>query len=82
MLQAARGESIDTVIIKTLGVIRAWQGRGLGAWMVDRTFVEARALGYRRGIFALMHEDNASRRLGRGVMRDMRRYTLFSRRLS
>jgi len=81
MLQAARHVPIDTVILKTIGVVPAQQGRGLGNWITDFTFVTARKLGFRRAIFALMHEDNASRRLGRGRMRDIRRYTLFARRL-
>ncbi|KPK52557.1 MAG: hypothetical protein AMS22_08915 [Thiotrichales bacterium SG8_50] len=81
MLQAARGIPVDTVILKTIGVLPAQQGRGLGNWMTDFTFVAARKLGFRRAIFALIHETNVSRRLGRGQMRDIRRYTLFARHL-
>jgi len=81
MLQAARHVQVDAVVLKTIGVVPAQQGRGLGNWITDFTFVTARRLGFRRAIFALMHEDNASRRLGRGRMRDIRRYTLFARRL-
>ncbi len=80
-MQAARGAPIDTVILKTLGVVRSRQGQGLGNWMVDTLLLHARALGVRRGIVALMHESNASRKLGRGMMHDIRRYTLFARRL-
>jgi GNAT superfamily N-acetyltransferase len=80
MLQAARNVALDTVILKTMGVLPAQQGRGLGNWMTDFTFVTARELGFRKGIFALMHEANVSRRLGRGLARDIRRYTLFARR--
>jgi len=81
LLQASRGEVIDTVILKTLAVVRRLQGRGLGVWLFDRTIAAARALGYRRVINALMHEANGSRKLGRPHMRDFRRYTLFARPL-
>jgi GNAT superfamily N-acetyltransferase len=81
ILQAGRGEQVDTVILKTVGVTQGCQGQGIGNWMVDRLFVQARELGFRRGVFALMHESNPSRKLGRGRMRDIRRYTLFARPL-
>jgi GNAT superfamily N-acetyltransferase len=81
VLQASRGEVVDTVILKTLAVVRRLQGRGLGVWLFDRTIAAARALGYRRVINALMHDANSSRKLGRPHMRDFRRYTLFARSL-
>jgi GNAT superfamily N-acetyltransferase len=81
LLQAGRGEVIDTVILKTLAIVRRQQGRGLGVWLFDRTIAAARALGYRRVINALMHEANSSRKLGRPHMQDFRRYTLFARPL-
>jgi GNAT superfamily N-acetyltransferase len=81
VLQANRGEAIDTVILKTLAVVRRLQGRGLGVWLFDSTIAAARALGYRRVINALMHEANSSRKLGQPQMRDFRRYTLFARHL-
>ena len=80
MLQAAHGR-VDTVIVKTLGVSCARRGRGVGSWLVERVLTQARALGFRKAIFALMHEDNASRRIGRGHMRDIRRYTLYAKPL-
>jgi GNAT superfamily N-acetyltransferase len=81
VLQSRRGEAVDTVIMKTLAVVRPLQGRGLGVWLFDRVIAAARDLGYRRVINALMHEANASRKLGRPHMRDFRRYTLFARAL-
>lgn len=81
LLQARAGEQVDTLIVKTLGVIKARHGRGIGDWLVDGAFGQARTLGFRKGVFALMHEDNVSRRMGRGRMRDIRRYTLYSRPL-
>ena len=81
VLQSRRGEAVDTVIIKTLAVVRRLQGRGLGIWLFDCAISAARELGYRRVINALMHEANSSRKLGRPHMRDFRRYTLFARPL-
>ena len=81
LAQAARGEAVDTLVVKTLGVARARGGRGIGNWLVERAISQARASGLRRAIFALMHEDNPSRHVGRGAMRDFRRYSLFARAL-
>jgi len=81
MLQAARGEPVDTVIFKTLAVARGHRRHGLANWIVDSMMVQARELGFRHAVFALMHESNPSRRLGRGRMREIRRYTLYARPL-
>lgn len=81
MLQAARGEKIDTVILKTIGVRPERRGLGLGNWMTERTFATARRLGFQRAVLSTMHEANPSRKLGRGRTRDMRRYTLYMRAL-
>jgi GNAT superfamily N-acetyltransferase len=80
-LQSARGKPIDTVVVKTMGTLRSRQAQGLGNWMLDLTLARARELGYRRAILALMHENNPSRRLGRGRAHDIRRYMLYARRL-
>jgi len=81
LLQAKRGQVIDTAIIKTLAVIPQYQGKGLGSLLLHRSTLAAREGGIRRLILALMHERNPSRRLNRSLMRDFRRYTLFGRRL-
>lgn len=81
ILQKARGVPVDTVIHKTMGIRKAFRGQGLGGWLADTVFTRARALGFRQAIHALMHESNPSRKLGRGQLRDIRRYTLFSRAL-
>jgi GNAT superfamily N-acetyltransferase len=79
LLQAKRGLAIDTLIVKSLAVIPQWVGRGLGTLLVSRSLQAARALGFRRGIMALMHEANASRHIARTLMKDFRRYTLYGR---
>ncbi|HEX9926385.1 MAG TPA: GNAT family N-acetyltransferase [Anaerolineae bacterium] len=81
-LQAPRGESIDTVIIKTVAVHPDHRSGGLGSLLVARCHEIAHSLGYRRTIHALMHETNDSRKIGRrNEARVMRRYALFAKRI-
>ncbi len=81
LLQARRGLPVDTVIVKSLAVLPQWAGRGLGTLLVARSMQAARASGFKRGILALMHEANPSRRIDRTLMKDFRRYTLYARTL-
>ena len=55
---------------------------GLGSLLIARVQAAAAAAGFRRSIFALMSEDNASRRISDRYATTMRRYTLFARELS
>lgn len=80
--QLARAPVIDTIIIKTLSVLPECSGAGLGSLLVQEVQQAARGLGYRRAIHALMHENNASRRISAAAKaRTIRRYTLFAKRL-
>ncbi len=80
--QLARARAIDTVIVKTLSVRPECAGAGLGGRLVEQVHRAARDLGYRRAIHALMHENNASRRISAASKsRMIRRYTLFAKRL-
>jgi len=81
VMQARRGQSIDTVVFKTLGVASRMKQRGIGKWIFDCTIQAAQTLGFRRAIFALIHADNPSGRLAHPSGRDFRRYTLYARRL-
>ena len=81
VMQAQRGQSIDTVVFKTLGVASRMTQRGIGKWIFDCTIQAARTLGFRRAIFALIHAGNPSGRLAHPSGRDFRRYTLFARGL-
>ena len=77
-LDAAR----QTFVVKTVAVLAAVAGIGLGRVLVDGLHAAGRALGYRCAIHALMHDDNVSRHLSaRFGSRPLRRYVLFSRRL-
>lgn len=81
MLQARRGVPVDTCIVKTFAVLPEYRSRGLGTLLIARTNEAAARLGIRRCIHALMHENNPSRKIGRGFLRDFRRYTLFGKPL-
>lgn len=79
--QAQRGEPVDTVIVKTVGVVPRLSGVGLGGLLVARCQAAAYTLGYRSVIHALMFEDNISRKISERYARVMRRYTLFGKDL-
>ena len=82
LLQAQRGEAVDTLIIKTLAVLPEHARRGLGSAMVDLSMRAARSLGFTRAIHALMHESNVSQAISRFYQPKLiRRYTLFARDL-
>jgi len=80
-LQAARGQAVNNVIIKTVAVLPGREFAGLGNALVARCHAVARKLGYTRAIHALMHESNNSRNLSGRYTQPMRRYTLLARRL-
>ncbi len=79
--QAARGEAVDTVIVKSLAVDPAERGEGLGGTLVRAVHEAARTRGLTRAIHALMHVDNASVRISRHLGRPIRRYALLARPL-
>jgi GNAT superfamily N-acetyltransferase len=81
MLQAKRGQSIDTVIIKTMAVHPAHAGLGLGSLLMARCEHAAHELGYRRAIHALFHEKNRSGKISSHTGKVIRRYTLFAKPL-
>ena len=81
LAQAARGQRVDTFIVKTLAVRPGRACAGLGAWLLAEVHQAARTLGYQRAIHALMHESNRSRNLSAHYARTIRRYALFSKSL-
>jgi GNAT superfamily N-acetyltransferase len=74
--------AVDAIIIKTLAVLPAYRGTGLGGWLVAHAQSRARELGFKRVIHALMHESNVSTKVSARYARIFRRYELFSKRLS
>jgi GNAT superfamily N-acetyltransferase len=79
LLQARRGQAVDTLIVKSIAVAPAHRGKGLAGVMVSHLNGVGRGLGLHCTIYALMHEDNPSRHLDASLMRDFRRYALFGR---
>ena len=82
LLQAKRGGTIDTAIVKTVAVLPGREYAGLGNLLVAKSHIIAARLGYRRAIHALMHESNESRALSGHYGRPFRRYALYSRCLT
>jgi GNAT superfamily N-acetyltransferase len=80
--QAARGESIDTFIIKTVAILPEPELRRLGSLLVERAQQVGHSLGFRRCIHALMFENNISLNISRHYASIMRKYTLFSKDLA
>ncbi len=81
-MQQARGQQIDTIIIKTLAVLPEFANEGLGSLLADRCQKIAAESGYRRAIHALMSDSNNSRRISNRYARVFRRYALFGCPLS
>jgi GNAT superfamily N-acetyltransferase len=81
LLQAQRGESLDTVVFKTLAVAPEVRGAGLGAMLVEEVGRRALSQGVHRAIHALMLEDNYSMRIDGSVTRPLRTYTLYARKI-
>ncbi len=79
--QAQRGETIDTVILKTLAVLPSMTGLGVGSLLAATVHTKAYQLGYRWAIHALMHLENHSRRISSHNAQPFRGYTLFARTL-
>ncbi len=81
LAQAERGQTIDTLIIKTVAVNPTQRRAGLGALLVTEIQRHAHDLGYRRAIHALMHHTNYSRHISHHCASTMRKYALYQRRL-
>ncbi len=75
------GGDAGTCILKTLAVAPGLRGNGLAAALVERTRAAARRLGYRRLVYALMHDENPSSRLIARWGKAFRHYAVFGRAL-
>jgi GNAT superfamily N-acetyltransferase len=82
LLQQKRGQTPDTIIIKTVAVRPGLGHAGLGSLLVAEVQQRAAALGYTRAVHALMHEQNVSRNISRRYAETIRRYALFAKRLA
>ena len=80
--EAARGETVRTLVFKTLAVRRALMGQGLGSLLSLALEEAAREMGLTRSIHALMHDANRSVRISQRREVDLiRRYALLGRKL-
>jgi GNAT superfamily N-acetyltransferase len=82
ILQQKRGQTPDTIVIKTVAVKPGLAHAGLGSLLVAEVQQRAAALGYTRAVHALMHETNVSRNISRRYAETIRRYALFAKRLA
>ncbi len=81
--EAMRGRAIRTVVGKTLAVLPGRTFAGLGLLLTEALHHRAVDLGYERVIHALQHDGNAKvRNMSSAYGSEMRRYTLFSKRLA
>lgn len=78
---ALQGDSIDTVILKTVARLSKRVYSGLGNVLVERCHTIAHELGYKHVIHALMHETNTSISLSSRYGNPFRRYALFGKAL-
>lgn len=79
LAQAQRGAPVDTVILKTLAVLPELGGGGIGSALVAVGQEQARQMGFRQAIHALMHDANLSRKISAHYARPIRQYTLFAK---
>jgi hypothetical protein len=79
--QQARGEEIDTLILKTVARAPDKKYTGLGNYLVYCIHQQAAKRGFKKIIHALMHETNVSRKISDKSALTIRRYRLYGREL-
>ena len=77
--QRQRGETVDTVIVKTGAVRRGRAYAGLGGYLGHLVHRRAAERGFTRAIHAFYHEDNLSRAISDKSGHIMRTYGLYGR---
>jgi len=82
LLQARRGELIDTIVVKTFGVLPQPGYGGVGQVLLEEVHHRAAAHGYRHAIHALVREAAPSMRIVGRYGSPFRRYALFAKELS
>lgn len=81
LLQKQRGETIDTIILKTFAVLPGRAYAGLGSVLVAHSHRAANESGYQRAIHALMYEKNNSLNTSNRFSKPFRRYALFAKEI-
>lgn len=82
VLQATRREAVDTIVVKTFGVLPERRFAGLGQLLLEEVHHRAAAAGFRRGIHALVAEGGAVQRISGRYATPFRRYALFGKELT
>lgn len=80
--QKARGEVVDTLIIKTIAVKPGRRYAGLGSYLLQQIHQKAADNGFHSIIHAYMHDSNVSKVLSHKSAHTIRRYRLYARELS
>jgi len=81
LAQAARGERVSAVVLKTLAVHPDHRGRGVGGALLTLARSAAARMGMPDAVYALMHEHNRTFAMARRVGRVFRRYVLLRREI-
>ena len=80
--EEAREGRLHTIVIKTLAVLPSRHFAGLGQLLLAEVGQQARSLGYKQAIHALVRNVASLRNLSARSARPIRKYTLFARTLS
>lgn len=76
------GETIDTIVIKTIAILPDQRYSGLGRLLIVEMLRNALDMGYTAAISALMQTTNRSQAISSDCAGPMRAYTLFARDLA
>ena len=81
LLQAQRGLPIDTVVVKTCGVLSEPSYAGVGQVLLEEVHHRAAAGGFRHAIYALVRDSAQTNRIVNRYGVPFRRYALFGKEL-
>jgi GNAT superfamily N-acetyltransferase len=81
-LQAARQQTVDTVVVKTLATLPGRRYAGLGQVLLASVQHEAASRGFRQAIYALVRDVPHLRRISARTARPIRRYALYGKVLT
>jgi RimJ/RimL family protein N-acetyltransferase len=70
-------EDSQTIIVKTIGILPAYQGKGLGNAMAYKLHESIVERGYQTALYALIFEGNRVNRMPRDTAEFFRRYKTF-----
>ena len=72
---------VETIILKTIGVLPEFNGCGISYLLIDEFVKDALDDGYKYIIYALMYAGNVSKNIGLLLGEKMRKYELFKKEL-